>query len=161
MRLILILLAAFVIPAAASAEECTYTDLHGEFTVSVPCDLMQDFSGHSQDHKRMWLGGKLNQLQIMEAPEPYRTADTGHVISTLGRDFGRFRTPRPIAEATFAGIQGHVVTQGRRQHTSRSWVFNFKGRNLIARLVAFGPRKGRMDRLDEAARLFEGGFKAN
>lgn len=161
MRFIVILLAALVLPTVASAEDCSYADLHGEFTISVDCDLLQDHSGHSQDHKRMWLAGKLHQLQIMEAPEPYRTAESGHVISTLGRNWGPIRTPIPIAEASFAGIEGHAVTQGRRQHLSRSWVFNFNGRNLIARLVAFGPRRGRMERLDDAAAKIQAGFKAN
>ncbi len=158
MRFILILLAALALPTAAAAEDCTYDDLHGEFTITVGCDVMQDHSGHSQAHKRMWLGGHDYQLQIMEAPQPYRTSDTGLVISTLGRNWGPFRTPIPIAETTFAGIAGHVVTQGRRQHTSRSWVFNFKGTNVIARLVAFGPKKGRMDRLDALAATVEKTF---
>jgi hypothetical protein len=69
---------ALALPASAAdgeAESCTYEDLHGEFEVTVSCAGLQNFSGNSQEMKRLWLDGPLGEVHIMEAPSPYQAVE--------------------------------------------------------------------------------------
>jgi len=146
---------------AASAEpsSCTYRDLHNQFEVIVPCDLLRDHSNNSQPHKRMWLAGPVGQLQIMEVPEPFRGAELDFVMANLGRFWTARHTPEPVSSVQVAGQDARVVTERKMRTTSRTWVFSFRGRNLTVRGVAYGKRAAREARLERLTDIFLAGFR--
>ena len=148
--------------AAMGGTPCTYTDLQGQFTVTVDCALLQDHTGNSQPHKRIWLGGAHSQFNIIEVPEPYRTVQLKEVMDALGRDWGSKKTPERAGDTKFAGIDAMAVTEHKQRTTSRTWLFNLNGRNVIANAVALGKngkkRKAHLAMLTEA---LEAGFQLN
>ncbi len=146
-------------PAPADATLCSYTDLHDEFTVTVDCEGLQDFSGIAQHHKRLWLAGSWGQLEIMEVPSPYQAAELDLLMQTLARYWSKERTPGAVSTTTVANMDARVVTERKRRTTSRTWVFNFRGRNVTVRAVAYGKRKVREAKLEQIARAFEDGFQ--
>jgi len=153
--------AVLVAAAPASAEDCSYTDLHGEFTVAADCAGLQDFSGIAQPHKRLWLSGPWGQLEIMEVPSPYQAVELDVIMESLGRYWSKGRTPGALSSTTIAGLDARVVTERKLRTTSRTWAFNLGGRNLTARAVAYGKRKAREANLELIAKAFETGFRAS
>jgi hypothetical protein len=124
--------------------------------------MLQDHTGHSQPHKRIWLGGQDGQFNIIEVPEPYRTVELDDIMGQLGRDWGSKRTPSAPSETTFAGLDARVVTEHKQRTTSTTWVFNLNGRNVIANAVALGKGgKKRKAFLAQMTQAVEAGFKAN
>lgn len=158
MRLVLALL-ALLAPAAASAEDCTYGDLRGQFDVVVPCALLQDSSGIGQIMKRIWLTNATGELQIIEVPEPFRAAPVDEVMATLGRDWGSQRTPEKMSTVTLGGLQASTVVERKLRTTSRLYVFTLDGVNVIARLVTSGKRKEREEHLATLSQAFVAGFR--
>jgi hypothetical protein len=152
--------AVLVAAAPASAEDCSYTDLHGEFTVTADCAGLQDFSGIAQPHKRLWLSGSWGQLEIMEVPAPYQAAELDVIMETLGRYWSAGRTPGALSSTTIAGMDARVVTERKLRTTSRTWAFNLGGRNLTARAVAYGRKKAREGKLELIAKAFKTSFRA-
>ncbi len=146
-------------PATATGTLCSYTDLHDEFTVSVDCEGLQDFSGIAQPHKRLWLAGPWGQLEIMEVPSPYQAAELDLLMETLARYWSKERTPGAVSSTTVAGMDARVVTERKRRTTSRTWAFNFRGRNVTVRAVAYGKRKAREAKLEQIASAFVDGFQ--
>ena len=151
-------------PAADEAEpvaqQCTYTDLQGDFTITVECEYLQDYTGHSQPHKRIWLGGAKTQFNIIEVPEPYRTAALDVVMEQLGRDWGPIKTPVQAGGTSFAGIEAMMVGKNKQRSTSTTWIFNLNGRNVIANAVALGMGIfGRKANLAELSEEVQAGFK--
>jgi len=138
----------------ASAEDCTYNDLHGEFTLKADCAGLQDFSGIGQHHKRMWLSGPWGQLEIMEVPSPYQAVELDVVMQTLARFWSPARIPGALSSTTVAGLDARVVTKRKLRTTSRTWVFNLGGRNVTARAVAYGKRKAREANLELISKAF-------
>ncbi len=177
-------------PAAAEAaptgEQCTYEDLQSQFTITVDCALLQIHTGHSQDHKRIWLAGDRAQFNMIEVPDPYRTVELTHVMGSLGRDWGGKKSPKLIVateveaapikvsasansnlpmkgwKTTFGGIEAYVITEHKQRSTSTTWVMHLNGRNVIANAVALGKGgKQRKARLAEVVAALEAGFKLN
>lgn len=144
----------------AAAEDCTYNDLHSEFTVKADCAGLQDFSGIAQHHKRMWLSGDWGQLEIMEVPSPYQGVELDVVMKTLARYWSRRRTPGPLSTTTVAGMDARVVTERKLRTTSRTWAFNLGGRNITARAVAYGKKSEREANLELIAKAFLESFSA-
>ncbi len=143
---------------APSASVCTYTDLHEKFTIRADCEGLKNFSGHSQDHKRIWLAGDWGQLQVFEVPEPYRTVELSEVMDSLGRRWSKARSPE-AGTATLDGAGPALyVTERKLRTTSCSWVFAFGGRNLVARAVSFGERGAREAKLKQIRQAFETTF---
>lgn len=149
-----------LLPASASAEDCSYEDLQGKFTVTVDCAQLQNFSGHSQDHKRIWLSGPLGEVQVMEAPEPYRTAELSVLMKTLGRTWNDVRTPHAPKAAKVGASEALFQTRRRSEVSSRTYVFKLGGRNLSARLAVVGSRKEAEQKLEALAKAFLSGFQA-
>ena len=151
--------AAAPVPAPI-AQQCTYEDLQGQFTITVDCSLLQDFTGHSQPHKRIWLGGAKTQFNLIEVPDPYRTVELDVLMDQIGRDWGSKKTPAAASGTTFAGIDAMAVTENKQRSTSTTWVFNLNGRNVIANAVALGwGRFGRRANLEELTGAVLNGFK--
>ena len=150
---------ALLVAAPAAAEDCTYMDLHQEFTVTADCAGLQDFSGIGQHHKRLWLSGSWGQLEIMEVPSPYQAAELDVIMETLARYWSPRRTPRAVHSTRLAGMDARVVTERKQRTTSQTWVFNLGGRNLTARAVAYGARKQREANLELIAKALKEGFK--
>ncbi len=140
----------FALPGLAAAEDCTYADLHGTFTVTVDCQGLKDHSNLGNEQKRLWLAGDWGQVNILEVPSPYKqdAEQIDFIMSNLGRVYTERRSPGGIQETTVAGQEARVVLEHKMRTSSRSWVFNWEGRNLIMRAVAFGKKKARMERLD-------------
>tara|TARA_Y100001968_G_scaffold313639_1_gene338036 strand:+ start:862 stop:1353 length:492 start_codon:yes stop_codon:yes gene_type:complete len=143
----------------AVAKDCTFNDLHGEFTVTADCEGLQDFSGIGQPLKRMWLAGSWGQLEIIEVPSPYQAADLDLVMETLARFWSNWRTPGPLSSMQLAGMEARVVTERKPRTTSRTWLFNLGGRNITARAVAYGKRSEREQNLEKIAEAFVKSFK--
>jgi hypothetical protein len=160
-RLLTVLFAASVLLAAApaSAEDCTYTDQHGKFTVTVDCQGLEDFTGIAQEQKRVWLAGTWGQLQIMELPEPNKTADLDFIMSNLGRFWSTRKTVAPTSTTTVAGIDARTQSERRKRTTSTVWVFQLDGTNLLVRAVAYGAQGEREERLEMISQAFVAGFK--
>jgi hypothetical protein len=172
-------------PVAPSGKQCTYNDLQGDFTVTVACDLLQDHTGHSQPHKRIWLGGSASQFNIIEVPEPYREAALADIMGSLGRDWGAKKTPKVVGsgavredikvgksansnlpmksmKTTFGGMEALVVTENKQRTTSTTWLFSLNGRNVIANAVVLGRGAGkRKAHLAEVVAAVEAGFRLN
>ena len=148
--ILLTLTGAVLFSAPAIAADCTYNDLHGTFTVQVDCEGLQDHSNIGNEQKRLWLGGDWGQVNIIEVPSPYKQDATqiDFIMSNLGRTYTERRSPGGVQETTVAGQEARVVLEHKMRTSSRSWVFNWQGRNLIMRAVAFGKKKERMERLD-------------
>jgi len=146
-------------PSAPASETCTYRDLHKQFEVTSPCELLGDHSNNSQPHKRLWLAGPLGQLQIMEVPEPFRGAELDFLMENLGRFWTARHTPGPVSSTEVAGQDARVVTERKMRTTSRTWVFSFRGRNLTVRGVAYGKRAAREARLERLSEVFLSGFR--
>jgi hypothetical protein len=140
-RSLLVVLALLLVPTAASAEDCTYEDLHGKFTITADCEGLKDHSGLGQEHKRMWLAGTWGQLQIIEISEPHRSGDLDFIMSNLGRDWGSRRTPQKVQPIQLFGVEGRLVTERKIRTTSTSYVFPIDGVNVIARAVAYGNKR--------------------
>ncbi|MCP4873202.1 MAG: hypothetical protein GY898_31295 [Proteobacteria bacterium] len=159
-RLALLLAASVLLAAApASAEDCTYTDLQGQFTVTVDCAGLGDHTNIGQEQKRMWLAGAWGELQIMELPDPYKTAAHAEVMSNLGRFWTRQRTSQPTTEAQVAGLDGLVVTERKQRSTATTWIFTLDGRNIYVRAVVLGKRTEREARLETMSAAFLAGIK--
>lgn len=156
-----VLLAAAIAfpPQIASAEDCTYVDLQGQFSITLGCEQLQDYSGIGQEKKRIWLANQQVHVQVMEVPDPYRTAELAVVMEKLGRSWGAARTPVPLAPTTVAGKDALVITERTPNATSRTWVFMLEGRNLTARVVAFGKRKAREEALETYSQLLLQGLQ--
>ena len=152
------LVIALTLPAFAQAEDCTYVDLQGQFTITVDCAALQDYSGIAQEQKRIWLASEEVHLQIMEVPDPYRTAELDVVMEKLGRFWTSRKTPRKLEDATVGGQAAKVIMERSKGTTSLTWVFMVGGRNLYARLAAHGRRGHREDLLDTYSKLFVDGF---
>jgi len=155
-----VILSLVFVSTNALAADCTYNDLHGEFTLKSDCAGLQDFSGIGQHHKRMWLSGAWGQLEIMEVPSPYQAVELDVVMQTLARYWSPWRTPGPLSSTTIAGLDARVVTERKLRTTSRTWVFNFGGRNVTARAVAYGKKKAREANLELISKAFLDGFSA-
>ena len=153
---IIVLFLAGASPAVA--EDCTYTDLHAEFSVVADCAGLQDFSGIAQPHKRLWLAGPWGQLEIMDVPSPYQGVALDVVMETLARYWSPRRTPGALSATTVAGMDARVVTERKLRTTSRTWVFSFGGRNITARAVAYGKKSVREANLELIAKAFLEGF---
>ncbi|MEE2828074.1 MAG: hypothetical protein VX498_02710 [Myxococcota bacterium] len=147
-------------PVPASAEDCSYEDLQGKFTVTVDCAQLQNFSGNSQDQKRIWLFGPLGEVHVMEAPEPYRTVEVSVLMKTLGRTWNSVRTPHAPKEAKVGDADALFQTYHRPEFSSRTYVCKFGGRTLTARLAVFGSRKEADQKLEALAKAFLNGFQA-
>jgi hypothetical protein len=134
---------ALALPGSAVAQEaagsCTYEDLRGEFTLTVSCDGLQNFSGNSQEMKRLWLDGPLGEVHIMEAPSPYQTVELGVLLKTLGRHWTGRRSAA-IRTVEFAGGEALIATRRQLRISSRTFVFKLGGRNITARLAVVTPR---------------------
>jgi len=159
-RFLTTLIAASVLLAAvpASAEDCTYTDTQGKFTISLDCAGLQDFTGIGQVQKRVWLSGPWGQLQIIEVPDPYRTAELAHVMSSLGRFWTKQKTVAPTSETTLAGVAALTQSERKKRTTSTVWVFPIDGRNVYVRAVAYGKKGEREERLETMSQAFQAGF---
>ena len=155
-----VILSLACVSTPASAEDCTYNDLHGEFTLKADCAGLKDFSGIGQHHKRMWLSGDWGQLEIMEVPSPYQSVELDVVMKTLARYWSPRRTPGALSGTTVAGLDARVVTERKLRTTSRTWVFNFGGRNVTARAVAYGKKKAREANLELISKALLEGFSA-
>jgi hypothetical protein len=155
-----VILSLVCVSTPASAEDCTYNDLHGEFTITAGCAGLQDFSGIGQHHKRMWLSGDWGQLEIMEVPSPYQGVELDVVMQTLARYWSPRRNPGALSGTTVWGLDALVVTKRKRRTTSRTWVFSFGGRNVTARAVAYGKKKAREANLELISKAFLNGFSA-
>ncbi len=146
--------------ARRDGDNCTYDDLKGAFTLTVPCDLLGDHTGNSQPHKRIWLGAKEGQLNMIEVPEPYRTAEFDLVMGNLGRFWTATATPEPAHETTLAGLPARVVTERKSRTLTRHWLFKLDGRNVTAKIVAYeGTHAARTAWLARASEAFETGLK--
>lgn len=152
----LVALAAFASPAVAG--DCVYEDLQGSFTVTVDCDGLQDYSGIGQEQKRIWLAGPWGQLQIIELPDPYKTAELDVAMETLGRYWTKHKTVGPTETTEVAGMDARVHTKRKLRTTSRTWVFAVGGRNLYVRAVVFGKRAEREAQLEVMSEAFLAGF---
>jgi len=148
-----------LVAAPAAAEDCVYPDLHEEFTLTANCAGLQNFSGIGQHHKRLWLAGSWGQLEIMEVPSPYQVAELDVLMQTLARYWSPRRTPGAASSTSLAGMDARVVTERKLRTTSRTWVFNLKGRNLTARAVAYGVRKQREVNLELITKALLDGLK--
>jgi hypothetical protein len=155
-----VILSLMCVATPAAAEECTYNDLHSEFTIKADCAGLQDFSGIAQHHKRLWLSGPWGQLEIMEVPSPYQAVELDVVMKTLARYWSPRRTPGALSATTLAGMDARVVTERKLRTTSRTWAFNFGGRNITARAVAYGKKKEREANLELIAKAFVESFSA-
>ena len=158
--ILLTLTGAVLFSAPAIAADCTYNDLHGTFTVQVDCEGLQDHSNIGNEQKRLWLGGDWGQVNIIEVPSPYKQDATqiDFIMSNLGRTYTERRSPGGVQETTVAGQEARVVLEHKMRTSSRSWVFNWQGRNLIMRAVAFGKKKERMERLDAMSAALTSSF---
>jgi hypothetical protein len=103
----------------------------------MPCGLLGDHTGHSQPHKRIWLGAAEGQLNVMEVPDPYRTVELDHVMSSLGRFWTSTATPEPAHETTLAGLDARVVTERKMRTLTRHWVLSLNGRNITVKIAAY------------------------
>jgi hypothetical protein len=152
------LVIAMTLPAFAQAEQCVYEDLQGQFTVTVDCAALQDYSGIAQEQKRIWLANEEIHLQIMEVPDPYRTSELEVVMEKLGRFWTSRKTPQKLAAATVGGQPAMVIMERSAGTTSKIFVFMVGGRNLYARVAAHGKRKHREELLETYTELFVNGF---
>jgi len=153
------LLSALSLPALASAEGmCSYDDLHGEFVITVACADLQDFSGNSQDMKRIWLDGPLGEVHIMEAPSPYQTVELEVLLKTLGRQWTKRRSAE-VREVEIAGGKGYVTTRRRTGISSRTVIFKLGEQNVTARLAVVAKRKDADKALDALETAVLGGLK--
>jgi len=161
-RLLLCAAAAslFALPGLAAAEDCTYLDLHGTFSVTVDCQGLKDHSNMGNEQKRMWLAGDWGQVNIIEVPSPYKqdAEQIDLIMSNLGRVYTSQRSPGGIQETTVAGQEARVILEHKMRTSSRSWVFNWEGRNLIMRAVAYGKKKARMEQLDAISSALTSSF---
>ena len=155
---------ALALPVSAVAQDasgsCTYEDLHGEFTVTVACDGLQNFSGNSQEMKRLWLYGPLGEVHIMEAPSPYQTVELGVLLKTLGRHWTGRRSAAIRTVQLDVTDSGDALIATRRQlrSSSRTLVFKLGGRNITARLGVVTPRGQADAALDALEAEVLGGF---
>jgi hypothetical protein len=141
-------------------DNCTFDDLKGGFTLTLPCDLLGDHTGNSQPHKRIWLGAPEGQLNMIEVPDPYRTVELDVVMGNLGRFWTSLKTPEPAHETTLGGIDARVVTERKIRTLTRHWIFKIDGRNVTAKLVAYeGTHAARTAWLARASEAFEAGIK--
>jgi hypothetical protein len=141
-------------------DNCTFDDLKGDFTLTLPCDLLGDHTGNSQPHKRIWLGAPEGQLNMIEVPDPYRTVELDVVMGNLGRFWTSMKTPEPAHETTLGGIEARVVTERKIRTLTRHWIFKIDGRNVTAKLVAYeGTHAARTAWLARASEAFEAGIK--
>lgn len=155
----LALAAALSLPGLASAEgQCSYEDLHGEFTLSVSCADLQNFSGDFQDMKRIWLDGPLGEIHIMEAPSPYQTVELEAFVKTLGRHWTSRRSAA-VREIEVGGAKALVTTRRRTTISSRTIIFKIGEQNVMARLAVVAKRKEADAALDKLEAAFVGGFK--
>lgn len=145
---------ALALPVSAMAQDaagpCTYEDLHGEFTVTVSCEGLQNFSGNSQPMKRLWLEGPLGEALIMEAPSPYQSVELEVLLETLGRHW----TPRrsaPVRTIQLGDGDALIATRRQLRSSSRTVLFKLAGRNISARLSVVTPR----GKADEALNVLE------
>ena len=162
----LIVLAALgltLFASPASAETCTYTDLLEQFQVTVDCKGLGDHTNFGNEQKRMWLAGDWGQLNILEVPSPYKQ-DAGQIdfiMSNLGRVYTARRSPGGVTTTTVGGQDARVVTEHKMRNSTRSWVFNWEGRNLIVRAVAYnGSKKARTELLDTMGEAVIGSWTA-
>ena len=144
-------------PTLVQAEECSYEDLQGAFTVTVDCSALQNFSGNSQEMKRIWLDGPLGEVHIMEAPEPYRKSELSVLAKTLGRQWTARRSAS-IRTIEFGDGAALVTTRRRVGISSRTILFKLSDRNLMARLAVVAPRKTADAALDALETAFLAGF---
>lgn len=159
-RLALLLAASVLLVAApASAEDCTYTDLRGQFTVTVDCAGLADHTNIGQPQKRMWLAGEWGQLQILELPEPYKTATPAEVMSNYARFWTKQRSIERATDTQVAGIDGMVMTERKQRSTATTWLFPLDGRNVLVRAMVLGKKGEREERLASIRAAFEAGFK--
>ena len=128
--------------------------------MTVDCSQLQNFSGNSQDQKRIWLFGPLGEVQVMEAPEPYRTVELSVLMKTLGRTWNSVRTPHAPKAAKVGASDALFQTYHRNEVSSRTYVFKFGGRNLTARLAVVGSRKEAEQKLESLANAFLSGYQA-
>jgi hypothetical protein len=153
----LALLVGFGLPSSASAENCSYEDLQGQFTVSVDCSELQNFSGTSQDMKRLWLFGPLGEVLVMEAPEPYQTVEVSTLLKTLGRHWTSRRSAE-VRTIQFGDGEALVTTRRRISTSARTIIFKLNERNVTARLSVVVPRKEADAALDKLEAAFVSGF---
>ena len=157
---LLVLVSLPLLVPAAQAEDCVYEDLHGEFTLTVDCEGLQNFSGNSQEMKRIWLNGPLGEIHIMEAPEPYQTVSIEELMVTLGRQWSARRN-RPVESKKVGDADALVATRKRTRVSSRTYVFKIDGQNVTARLVVLAPRAGADAALAKLEAAFLAGFSLN
>ena len=107
--------------------------------LSVSCTGLQNFSGNSQEMKRLWLEGPLGEVHIMEAPSPYQTVELEFLATTLAR---HWNSRRSAAVRTVQLGDGDALVTTRRQlrTSSRTIVFKLGGQNITARLAVVAPR---------------------
>jgi hypothetical protein len=152
---------ALALPVSAVAQDadgsCTYEDLHGEFTITVACAGLQNFSGNSQPMKRLWLDGPLGEVHIMEAPSPYQTVELEVLLKTLGR-YWTGRRSAAIRTVQLAGGDALIATRRQLRTSSRTLVFKLGGRNITARLAVVTPRAQADAALDALEAEVLGGF---
>ena len=154
----LALLAALSFPGLASAEgQCSHEDLHGEFTLTVACADLQNFSGDFQDMKRLWLDGPLGEVHIMEAPSPFQTVELEVFAKTLGRHWTTRRSAA-VREIEVAGTKALVTTRRRTTISSRTIIFKIGEQNVMARLAVVAKRKDADAALDNLEAAFVSGF---
>ena len=151
---------ALALPAAASAEECQHVDLQGQFTVAFDCEGLQTYNPIGNELSRIWLAGPWGEFHISEVPSPNNTAKPEFVMSNLARKRTKRRSPEPPQPVTLAGVEGLRAMERKLRTSSRSWVFQWEGRTLIARAVSYGKRAEREERLDKISEDFEANFKA-
>ncbi len=153
------LVLALLLPGLAQAEKCTYEDLQGQFTITVDCAALQDYSGIAQEQKRIWLANEEVHLNIIEVPDPYRTAELDVVMEKLGRFWTSRKTPKALEDATVGGQPAKVITERVHGTTSKTFIFMIGGRNVYARIAAHGKRKHREELLETYTQLFLKGFE--
>lgn len=153
------LVIALLLPAFAQAEPCTYVDLQGKFQITVDCAALQDYSGIANEQKRIWLANEEVHLNIIEVPDPYRTAPLEVVMEKHGRFWTARRTPKGLQDATVGGVPAKVILERVHGTTSRTYVFQIGGRNVLARIAAHGKRRHREELLDTYCGLFLDGFE--
>jgi hypothetical protein len=161
--LTLVAVLALGLPSAASADEaggsCSYEDLRGQFTLTVACDALQNYSGNSQAMKRLWLNGPLGEVHVMEAPEPYQTAPLDVLLKTLGRHWTDRRSAA-VRSVKVGESDALVTTRRRTRISSRTLIFKLADRNLTARLAVVVARKDADAALDKLEAAFLAGFSA-
>jgi len=159
--LLLSALTLLLLPASALAEDCTYNDLHGKFTITADCEGLADHSGLGQEHKRIWLAGTWGQLQMFEITEPHRRAELDFVMSNLGRDWGARKTPEKTQVIQLFGVEGRMVTERKIRSTVTTYVFPLDGVNVIVNAIAYGNnRKVREESLQKIRKAFLETFAA-